>query len=333
MLKDWNDAFIADINAREIADAAQVFHFEAVQEPASPPRQPVAALELSDFLARSFPPRERMLSPWLSRQGLGMVHGFRGFGKTLMAHGSAWAIATGAGFWTWRAEQPWRVLILDGEMPAADLQARLRTIRDTSAVNPAPGYFRIAAADTSREGLPDLSNRSMQGFYADVVADADFVLLDNISTLCPGAQENDADSWATIQEWILGLRRQGKSVLLVHHDGKGGQQRGTSKKEDVLDTVISLRRPPDYSADQGARMEVRFTKNRGFHGVDAEPFEARLVGTQWELSPIKSDDDVATLQELRKQGLSIREIAERTGMSRATVARRLNEGATKDPVS
>jgi hypothetical protein len=47
------------------------------------------------------------------------------------------------------------------------------------------------------------------------------------------------------------LRRQGKSVFLLHHDGKGGQQRGTSKKEDVLDTVISLRRPPGYTADQG----------------------------------------------------------------------------------
>jgi CRP-like cAMP-binding protein len=111
----------------------------------------------------------------------------------------------------------------------------------------------------------------------------------------------------------------------VHHDGKGGQQRGTSKKEDVLDTVISLRRPPDYTADQGCRLEVRFTKSRGFHGPDAEPFEARLAGNAWELSAIKSGDDDDTLKTLRKQGLTIREIADRTGLSKSTVSRRLGD--------
>lgn len=288
-------------------------------------REPVTSIDLQDFLARTFPPRELMLSPWLQRQGLAMVHGYRGFGKTLMGHGSAWAIANGGGFWKWKAPEPRRVLIVDGEMPAADLQARLRNIQEGSESTPAPDFFRIAAADMFRDGLPDLSNQSMQGFYSDVVADADFILLDNISTLCPGAQENDADGWAVMQAWILLLRRQGKSVLLVHHDGKGGQQRGTSKKEDVLDTVISLKRPPDYTADQGCRLEVRFTKSRGFHGPDAEPFEARLVGNAWELSAIKSGDDDDTLKTLRKQGLTIRDIADRTGLSKSTVSRRLGD--------
>jgi putative DNA primase/helicase len=290
-----------------------------------PKRDKVTSVDLQDFLDRSYPPRELMLSPWLPSQGLAMAHGYRGFGKTLMAHGSAWAISTGGGFWRWKAPEPRRVLVIDGEMPAADLQSRLRSIQDSSELRPAPGFFRIAAADTFRDGLPDLSNQSMQGFYSDVVADADFILLDNISTLCPGAQENDADGWAVMQAWILLLRRQGKSVMLVHHDGKGGQQRGTSKKEDVLDTVISLRRPPDYTADQGCRLEVRFTKSRGFHGPDAEPFEARLTGNTWELSEIKSGDDDDTLKTLRKQGLTIRDIADRTGLSKSTVSRRLGD--------
>ena len=50
-----------------------------------------------------------------------------------------------------------------------------------------------------------------------------------------------------VQEWILQLRRRGISVLIVHHAGKGGDQRGTSAKEDVLDTVIKLSRPDDYN--------------------------------------------------------------------------------------
>src|SRR5262245_25234391 len=78
-----------------------------------------------------------------------------------------------------------------------------------------------------------------------------------------------------MQSWVLRHRRAGRAVVLLHHAGKGGAQRGTSRREDVLDTVISLRRPADYSPDQGARFEVYFEKTRGFYGTDALAFEAR----------------------------------------------------------
>jgi putative DNA primase/helicase len=150
-------------------------------------------------------------------------------------------------------------------------------------------------------------------------------VVDNLSTLCSGLKENDADSWTPVQSWCLALRRQNKSVLLIHHDGKNGGQRGTSRKEDVLDTVIGLRKPPDYQADQGARFEIHFEKARGFHGPDAEPFEARLIGEQWEESAIKAGDDLGIIIALRQQGMSIRDIAERTGLSKSSVQRKLGE--------
>jgi hypothetical protein len=37
-----------------------------------------------------------------------------------------------------------------------------------------------------------------------------------------------------------------------HHAGTNGRQRGASRREDALDTVIALRRPEDYSPEQGA---------------------------------------------------------------------------------
>src|SRR5207247_1434784 len=104
----------------------------------------------------------------------------------------------------------------------------------------------------------------------------DLLILDNISTLCRTGTENEAESWAPVQGWLLRLRREGISVILIGHDGKGGTQRGTSKKEDVLDVVIQLKQPSDYQVEQGARFEVRIEKSRGFCGNDAAMFEAQL---------------------------------------------------------
>jgi hypothetical protein len=288
-------------------------------------RNQVGALNYDDFLARKLPPRETLLSPWLPKQGIAMVHAPRGIGKTHLGHGVAWAVAAGGSFLRWATPGgAGRVLLLDGEMPGALLQERLRKVVEATGLEPPmPEYLRIAAADLRRDGLPDIADPNAQQFYADIIAEADLIVLDNLSTLCRSIKENEADSWAPVQAWCLALRRQGKSITLIHHDGKNGGQRGTSKKEDVMDTVIGLRRPPDDQSEQGARFEVHFEKTRGFYGPDAESFEARLIGDSWEESPIRSGDDLATLQALRKSGMSIREISERTGVSKSTVQRKL----------
>jgi hypothetical protein len=88
--------------------------------------------------------------------------------------------------------------------------------------------------------------------------------------------DNDAEILEPHSVLALRLRRRGISVLIVHHTGKDGAQRGTSRREDVLDTSLSLRRRSDYDPTQGARIEVHIEKRRGLHGDAAKPFEAQL---------------------------------------------------------
>ena len=39
------------------------------------------------------------------------------------------------------------------------------------------------------------------------------------------------------------LRKAGRAVLMVHHANKQGLQRGSSRREDMLDLVMALHRP------------------------------------------------------------------------------------------
>src|SRR5262249_32309865 len=174
------------------------------------------------------------------------------------------------------APHPRRVVYLDGEMPANAMQRRLAAlVEGFQNPPPDPSYLKILSADLIDGVLPDLASSEGQREMDAAISDAELILADNISTLVRAGRENEAEGWLPVQGWALAHRRAGRSVLFVHHAGKGGLQRGTSRREDVLDSVISLRRPQDYQPEQGARFEVHFEKSRGFFGDDARSFEAR----------------------------------------------------------
>jgi putative DNA primase/helicase len=279
-------------------------------------------LELEELFALDIKPRGMVLDPIIPEKGLAMLYGTRGTGKTFVALGIAYAAATGGTFFNWRAPRPRRVLLIDGEMPATALRDRLRSI---AAAAPAPSpTLRIIAGDLIESGVGNLASPMLQDEIDPWLAGVDLLILDNLSSLTAALRDNDADSWSPIQAWLLRLRRQGISVLIVHHAGKGGDQRGTSRREDVLDTSICLRRPADYAATQGARFEVHIEKARGIHGADAKPFEASLDirdgKAVFTTRPIE-DVEGARIMALLAEGLSIRDIAEETGISKSTIHR------------
>jgi hypothetical protein len=333
-VSDWAYR-ICELHSICDADELQRITVEAKASGERDTSEPVAAprisdrlrpLDLEQFLRLSIKPREMLLDPILPEKGLAMLYAARGTGKTHVALGIGFGVATGTRFLKWSAPKPRRVLLIDGEMPAAALQERLASIvASAPSVNLDPKNIQILAGDlVEAGGIGNLASRETQDELDKWLDGVDVVILDNLSSLTAVIRDNDAESWGPIQEWLLRMRRRGLSVLIVHHAGKGGQQRGTSRREDVLDTSISLRHSADYSAVEGARFEVHLEKARGVYGDAAKPFEAKLeirdglaVWTTRELE----DANRSRVQALLDDGLSVRDIADETGIPKSTVHR------------
>jgi putative DNA primase/helicase len=284
------------------------------------------ALNVVDFLSRDIPPREMLLAPILPTQGLSMLYSWRGVGKTHVAIGIAYAVASGGAFLRWAAPRARRVLYLDGEMPAGVMQQRIAAAAEASLSEPPTAdHLRIITPDLQPDGMPNLATAEGRDAVEEWISDGcDLLVIDNISTLCRMGRENESESWEPMQTWLLDLRRRGISVVLVHHSGKGGAQRGTSKREDILDTVVTLKRPDDYNPTEGARFEVHLEKSRGIFGEEAEPFEARLETREgaalWTMRDIE-DVKLARAQVLFAEGTTVRDAAEEMGISRSAAGR------------
>lgn len=285
----------------------------------------LVALDMNTFLSMQLPERGYLLEPVLPVQGMGIMYAPRGIGKTFAALSVAVAVASGGAVFNWRAPMPKKVLYVDGEMPATAMQSRLTSLFNGMSVPPvALKNMDLITPDLQPCPMPDLSTMAGQTQLEPRLKGVNMVVLDNIATLCRTGKENESQSWQTMQSWLLDLRRRGITVLLIHHAGKSGDQRGTSAREDIMDTVISLRRPREYSMAEGARFEVHLTKARSILGEEAKPFEANLVtegnSLQWRTRELE-DVELEELKRLLNEGYSIRDCAEEMGKSKGAVQR------------
>ena len=300
---------------------------EAIANGASCAADRVQVYGLAEYLELRLPPRRPLLSPWFNEKDLAMLYANRGDGKTWVALSIALGVATGTSALGWEAPAGAPVLFVDGEMPVETLQSRtsslLAGLDPDLDISEIP--FRILAADAQEVPVPALDSPEGKRLLDAILGDAKLVVFDNISTLFGAGPENEAEAWGPAQDLLLGLRRRGVAVLLVHHAGKSGAQRGTSRREDVLDTVIKLQRPGEYRAENGARFEVRFEKARGLIGADVAPFEAQLATDEngcatWIVANVEGRTHRQVI-DLLNTGMNPDNVAFELGIDRSTVYR------------
>ena len=308
----------------DINDLAANEGLSVVKTQLNPVATRLPLLTMSDINNMSIPEEPCMLSPWLKVNSVNQIYGARGCGKSFFILSLLDAVTRNVPFLGWECHASVPCLYLDGEMTMRDDQKRIRELAlHTKRKNP---LYLLSNEHLVKQRMPSfsLADAEARQSLKETMLSAGIKLwvADNFASLTPGLDENSKQDWDPINSWLLDLRFNGITTIGIHHAGKSGLQRGTSAREDNLDSVIKVSRDSD-GRDEGAKFTVSFEKNRGVDS-DGMPLikdqEIKLIRNEsgilvfakcgTELS--KANKEIAILFD---QGKSGQEIAEKLSKS------------------
>lgn len=283
----------------------------------------VSARTLVDTEAR---PSKPLWGDLIHKGMLGMFTGPRGGGKTFALLSLAVCIASCCKVWGHGPSKPRNVVVLDGEMGFRLMQERIKIVCDALGTKP-PRNLRLLNPDLYDGVLPSLATVEGQQKIDELIPnDTDLIIVDNFSCWNRGGDEH-ADGWSIWNSWLLNHKRKGRTVILVHHTGKNGDQRGASNREDSLDFVITLK--PVKSSDHPGALcfDLEWTKARHLARDQVYPIRATLLpekvkGERWVYAKAPTEDEkVLKARALRAEGKKPTEIAQILGVNKSTISR------------
>ncbi|MYM34047.1 AAA family ATPase [Duganella sp. FT94W] len=280
-----------------------------------------------------FPVDTELLGAMILAKSIGMIAGMRGGGKSWLAILIAYAIAGKKTLPPWGNGAGLPTVILDGEMRSASLQKRLELIhasnKDDESRQAAEQNLHIISRDCMGVEIGSIDTIEGQRQIDALIPDGiRLIIVDNLSAWTSGGRE-DGNSWAGIKTWLIAKRIAGVAVLLIHHAGKNGQQRGSSAHEDLLDYSILLTPLPNSADREDTRFSVQHTKLRDNLPELRKTFEYTIwvqdQALQFEVAPagfqVSAHD--AEWLSLHEDGMSYEEIGRKYGVNKSTVSRRL----------
>jgi putative DNA primase/helicase len=292
-------------------------------------------MQLGEFLSRGFSIDKPLLGAMILAKSIGMIAGPRGGGKSWLCLLMIYSIAGAKLLEPWDQGSGAAVAYLDGEMRAASLQDRLRSLH---AHNSRPESIELVEKNLyiiSRDCIGSTigtidTEEGQKNIDALIPSRVKIIVIDNLSAWTSGGREDSA-AWAMIKTWLIGKRLQGVAVLLIHHAGKNGQQRGSSAHEDLLDYSILLSPLPSNQERQDTRFLVEHTKLRDYIPALRKRYEYSVWTEDGELKfecvPAGFDisANAAEMVRLRDEKVPFAEIGRRMGVSKSTVSRTLKK--------
>jgi len=270
----------------------------AATPPPRPPLAPyvLTAMQLKHM---KIPKRPALLDRWLCEGDLGYIFAPRGVGKTWMAMSLPRAISqrTPLGLWAAGSGSPSSsssssdssspgqgsphsadttassldldppptgadacvpVLYIDGEMSMELTQYRSNGLQMEYSGVQYLHHEHLFEKGASTVNIGEAEDRQR---ITDLILKTGYrvLILDNLSSLASGVDENKGMDYEPISHWLLDLRRRKITVIVVHHAGRNGAMRGHSKREDACAWIIELR-DARQDDEKGAKFVSHFTK-------------------------------------------------------------------------
>jgi putative DNA primase/helicase len=261
---------------------------EGPHSPAPPPaaRPKPKVWESTEFLSVEFPPQEPLVvlqgfeTPVFTKSSTNQIFGWRGTGKSMVVTALAGVMSTGGSFLNYRVLRPLRVLLVDGELPNAQLQQRMKLLFGPDA------KIALVTSDSTPGGIPSMATAEGQEWFEDAISQCqpDVFIPDSLATLAPFAA-NDEEKWLPLNSWMIRLRSRGLCILATHQAGKLGLQRAHSRNDDPLDVQIKLTAKEEESdhLDLELTYEKFRPKKTGVRALHVE------YNQEWKWSVLEAD--------------------------------------------
>lgn len=298
-----------------------------------------------ELLSENFPPVKRYFHPWLAEGTMNMIVGPKGGGKTTLGEAISIALTRPAGtvpIGPWKTKEAVGVAYVDGENSPRVVQDKIRLFTANLPPPVAPfkiflgnHYARLEGKTINLLYPEDRTYISAALVYNPLIK---VLILDNMSCLSLGRDELDKAQWDPINQWLLELKSQGITTILMAHAGKDARlgARGTSGMGDSMDCIIMLSKPKDYHPNDKCFFQVGYDKNPRVIDIDDDlsSFTFKLNkdlkgGLVWTSEVKPDDDDDMVLNcliiDMYRSSRNQTDIAKMLNISQGKVSKRKSE--------
>lgn len=258
------------------------------------------------------PPQKMVIKPWLETATTTLIYAPRGHGKSMFCYHLALAIATG-GSWLGERAQKSKVLYIDGEMGSRQWVKRMP--QEWRFTEDLTGNLQILCPDHFPNGrVPNMAEKCTHKDYKIMAEPYDVVIVDNYLSCCrQGSLRGEADMWDAFCDLLINLKQKNKAVIVIQHTNKSGQQYGTIKKENDVDTALLLTQFPIQDVKNGITLQMTNEKDRNdFFDKEKELLFDMIFhpeGTKTVIRDIHREREIYIREKIR-YGLTSQEIAE-----------------------
>ncbi|WP_261833130.1 AAA family ATPase [Vibrio ishigakensis] len=168
-----------------------------------------------------------------------MVFAGSGVGKSLFSYNLVEALSTSRGeFLGQVCAVDKTVLYLDGEMSTNSIGSRV----DPEMLGEIHRIDYIASE--VNEQVIDLTLADHRDYLIEQARSYDIVVLDSVRVLFGLTDENNAESWKSVNKLVVALRAVGCSVLVIHHANKSESEipvySGSTNAITVFDRTLAI---------------------------------------------------------------------------------------------